>query len=191
MKRSSSKWLSIRSVSSAVVFFGGAALLLMMRHIATRPISDHPTLIAIGHEYQNEGVMSESDYQRLREMEKVVGQRGHMTDAEFDWLQGLMQRPLQKKPYASALAHARPMAIMLDAKLSPGQQAKLFNIALPLLRSHDPDADDLDKIFGCNAMIKLRNKRAVPYILPLLNDDRPKVLAKAKKALSVLGYKTL
>lgn len=143
----------------------------------------------IAKNYEYSGVMSHDDYVKLRFLEDKVQRFSSLEDQDVDWLLSLRRAPLKQKPYAASLARTRPMGALLDAKLTPSQKEKVFQAALPMLSSTDKYNDDSDKIWGCNAMKTLRDKRAVPQLLPLLGDPRALVRERATRALNAINGK--
>ena len=138
--------------------------------------------------YEDAGVVSKADYIKIDEIGARVKVGHSISDADFDWLLELFYKPpFKDEPWAAPNKHVWTLAPMLDAKLTPAQKEKLYKAALSLLSSTDKTADHLDKVYGCNAMKKLRDKRAVSAILPLLSDPRPIVKQRAQQALDAIN----
>jgi HEAT repeat protein len=150
--------------------------------------SDNP--VAREHDAENfakMGIMSKNDYLRLAQLQDKANAQGRLSDQEIAWAAALMKAPSQAPP----LAHLPILALFASLKqITPKQEETIFQATLPSLASNDMGKDDLymEANAALDLMEKLKDHRAIPYLLPLLKNPNAKVRAKAKRVLAELGY---
>ena len=95
------------------------------------------TAAAAGANMQKNGIMSQSDYVRIRELEHSVTQTHTISDADLTWTLNLLRtsgNPIPRARAMTALFEIRPM--------SPAQKAAILPAITPYLSS----ADKLDRL---------------------------------------------
>ena len=149
---------------------------------------EHDEMVKTAIVFERVGVASKKDYIKLRGFRTQVKATHSLSDADFAWLVELFNKPtLTDTQFVAGNKRMWALGPMLDANLSSVQKEQLYKLAYPMLSSMDKNSDDSDKVYGCNAMRKLKDKRAILAILPLLNDPRPIVKKRAQQALDAIN----
>jgi hypothetical protein len=181
--------LIIANLIAVVIYSAGHRRSLNADDATTERVAVSMAKPAPGFPY---GIMSESDYEELHRIGLEAHSPQPFPDSDFNFLMAVFTQspPHQHDNYN--IADVNVMAILLDkANLTPSQRSRIFDVALPLLSQEDyPGAGNLGNIKGyaCHVLGDLRDKRAVPYILPLLKDNRSYVRFNALRALRLMGY---
>ncbi len=68
------------------------------------------------------------------------------------------------------------------------QKAEVLQLASNMIRNPGGSNGSTDKILALKMLIALKDPRAIPLILPLMDDKRPNVQQAVKKALKASGY---
>jgi hypothetical protein len=162
-------------VALGVLLLGG--LIVFGVHRQGERAQHRQEIETIGAEWQKTGRMSQADYVQLREITDSV--RGATaTDEQAGWL------ATQLHNATSSVARARILgAIQSIHEFSPRQRDMFFTATLPLLQSDSA----LDRMYGASAQKALRDPRAIPYLVRLLDDPDEKVKKVARRSLNALG----
>ncbi len=118
---------------------------------------------------------------------------GGMSDSDLNWLLDSL-----KKNNGAGLSQGLARSTILDPLeqlkiIPPAQEEKIYQAVIPML-GNDPAYNNVhDKIRASAVMRVLKDNRAIPYLLPLLNapdttDGQLRVHAQA--ALDAIGYKS-
>lgn len=80
-------------------------------------------------------------------------------------------------------------SLIWDAKNpTPAQREWAFHYAVALLETKDAAPNYLDKVSATALVYVLKEKRAIPYLLPLLQHPDSKIRGRAQGVLASLGY---
>lgn len=113
-----------------------------------------------------------------------------ITDEDLSWLlAGLKANSLPGD--RKELARVRlldPLHPLIN--IPPAQREKIFEAVLPMLGADPAFADPLDKSQASNIMRLLNDKRAVPYLMPLLTYPNEQVREHAQDALDAINKRT-
>jgi len=83
------------------------------------------------------------------------------------------------------------LIILTDKKrLNAQQREKVCDSMVMVLRTKDNSEYNLVSLYALREVRSLRDQRFIPYVLPYLSSDNPKVRAAARKTLDRLGYKS-
>lgn len=170
------------SVSFVVALIAALGVRSYLQH---RAYQDQMRKVAAS--MQQIGIVSQDEYIRVRTLRSSMLAGQKLSDEDFDWCLVMLN---QTKPYS--VANALKNAMMIDILLSlpknngvtPERKERLYKAVAPLLRSNQ----QLDRLSAMNLMRDLKETRAVPDILPLLNDPDPRMRPIARKALDKMGY---
>jgi len=87
----------------------------------------------IGAEMQQAGVMSQTDYVRVRNLQHKTSQTHTISDEDFQWTLSLLATT------RSSLARARAMTVLSDIHpMSSAQKDKVTSAIAPYINSSDP-----------------------------------------------------
>ena len=75
-------------------------------------------------------------------------------------------------------------------RLNAQQREKVCDVIIMVLKTKDESEFGLVSRGALQAVRALRDQRFIPYVLPYLSSDNPKVRAAARKTLDGLGYKS-
>ena len=129
------------------------------------------------------GVMNSQDFLKWEDITNNVVKTGIISNDDLNWMLTLMQKP-QSPTNDPQLVHGDVLGTLTHLKQIPeAQKEKIYNAALPLLSSDKK----MDKMYAAKILRKLNDKKAVPYIKPLLSDPDPDVQQQARRVLKDLG----
>lgn len=135
----------------------------------------------IGNSWEKLGWMTETNYVELRRIEDVSS-KNRITNVDIKW----MLKNLKKRP--NEIVSARILGILQGVpNLTITQKDEIFVDTIPLLK----DNSSLVRIYAATIQQTVNDHRAVPYLLPLLDDPDRKVKATAKSILKNFGYDNL
>lgn len=181
--------IRILLIINVVVLLGYFTKLLVAKH--NNSILQKQLLLSVAHGEEASGVMTQQNYLRLTNISQNIEKTGRISDRELDWCIALMQSPMRQTGYNAPLLRVKVVYPLLQLKyLSSEQKEKLYQAIVPMFNTTNDTQKGLDRLYATAMVAKLEDKRAIPYLLPLLNDPRPKVRQKAQKALNALGYKS-
>lgn len=135
-----------------------------------------------GADIQKAGILSTSDYQRLTVIEKKVVDGDTITDSEVDWLLSLTNRPgteyqkNQRMLYVViALANPKPHSF-------PASRSEAIFQFATQAASHNGSPTGISYL-GCQLLGKLKDKRGLAYLKPLLASNNISVQHAARRAI--------
>lgn len=145
-----------------------------------------PRKQAVAMSYQKYGVMSEDTYYRIEDLNQQVAKSGKISDNDVNWLTSL----LSQKSKFPGLVESKVFAVFLSlTSLPPEQENAIYTATIPIVQKPDPaDPDNLGKRFAVTMLGKLRDKRGIPDLVPLLQSPDPAIRQRAAKALASMGY---
>ena len=135
------------------------------------------------------GLMSARDWRRLCDLAIAIQATGSISDADLDWIITLARSPLVSTTDNILASHNLALGysgVSSLQHLTPLQADKLFEVALDYFSM--PEEEPFAIINGCKTMMWLRDKRAIPILIPLLKDSRPTVRYRANEALTSLDH---
>jgi hypothetical protein len=138
----------------------------------------------VGKGIEKENIMSKQEYVSIQEKIEASIKSGTISDTDLDWAIALMHnRP-------NRFAHSIVMNLFLKLKQIPStQRDRIYNATIECLNSKDKDDKyKLNQLYASNVLKSLKDKRAIPQLLPLLSDPQPKVKLRAQEALLAMGY---
>jgi hypothetical protein len=114
-----------------------AVLVVVSPVVATVVYVHHSHLEAerlqIGADWQEQGLMSQQNYVRLRLVADGIRRTGSISDADLEWLLSLVDQS------PSPIVHARVLGVFTILKAIPKNQKKQIRESIaPLLKSTDP-----------------------------------------------------
>ena len=129
------------------------------------------------------GIMNAQDFVKWEDITANVVKSGIISNDDLNWMLALMQKP-QSPTNDPQLVHGDVLGTLTHLKQIPeAQKEKIYNAALPLLSSDKK----MDKMYAAKILRKLNDKKAIPYIKPLLSDPDPDVQQQARRVLKDLG----
>lgn len=129
---------------------------------------------------------------------KSVDEGRTLTDDQFSLLMAQATKPNSKG--ISTLSQMTSLAILefmhykMKEPLPASQQAMFSDRLVSLLQVPDPTDNsvftltEMHKLEACHLLALYNVREAIPQIVPLLDDPKPKVRLDAKRALKQLGY---
>ena len=142
--------------------------------------------------FEHNGVMSRSDYAKICSLYTQLSQGKSFSDVDISWLVALTTRPPLSGtlPAASAIRHDAGLELLeADIKMGRATSAekdKIFNVAVSLLTSKEETG--IDVMSATNVLRTLNDKRAIPFLVPLLNSPNPNVRDTVGNSLKAMGY---
>ena len=142
----------------------------------------------IGQGWQNTKVMSQEDFVRTTSLRSTTESTHKISDADLDYLIGLLGQTSEWP----GLRNPQILYAFTDLQDIPStQEEKIYNAVVPLLKAKEYDRDlGNSRNTAVIVLQVLNDKRAVPHILPLLQDKYPYVVVSAKKTLAQLKYQS-
>lgn len=129
------------------------------------------------------GVINAQDFVKWEFITDGVVKTGAISDNDLDWMLSIMHNP-QTATNDPQIVHGDVLGTLMHLKqMTEEQRNKIYVAALPLLSS----GKKLDKLYAARMMRKLGDKRAIPYLEPLLKDPDPDVQRLAHRALKDLS----
>lgn len=141
----------------------------------------------IGAGMQRSGEVSQNEYIRVRTLRSSMLAGQNLSDEDFDWCLSILS---QTRPHSVVNSNKNAMMIGILLRLpenndvTPERKERLYTAVAPLLRSKE----QLDRAYALNLLGALKERRAIPDILPLLNDPKPGLRTLAREALDKMGY---
>lgn len=180
-------WCLVALNILAVAIYGANRFLIHQKRAAAQKAGDTATATA----EEAAGITSKQDYLQRLQIYDTSQKTGNIADNELNWCLGLMNKgPIKNHKGAKAELNVEIVATLVYVKrFTPSQKEKIYQATLPMFTNTDETGDGLEKIYACRMMKKMKDKRAVPYLLPLLNDPRPDICLMAQRTLTSLGYK--
>lgn len=130
------------------------------------------------------GEMTRQEFLRQIALETLVQKTGQISDADLDWVLHMAQTPGIGDTKMTPTRHLNALLTLKHLRtLMPGQKEKIYLVAVPYLTS----ADKSEKIGAMAAIQAIKDKRTVPAVAKLLNDQDPLVREMAQKTLTVLN----
>lgn len=143
----------------------------------------------IGAGMQQSGEVSQHEYLRVHTLRSSTSAGQKLSDEDFNWCLSILK---QTRPHSVVNSNKNAMMIGILRRLpenndvTPERKERLYKAVAPLLRSKE----QLDRASALNLMAALKERRAIPDILRLLNDPRPGIRTLARKRLNEMGYAT-
>jgi hypothetical protein len=135
------------------------------------------------------GIISKEDYLILAGYMRA--KPGPMSDEELNWLIELLNSTRLAKMPNRYFAQSKILSVFgLNTQPTPAQKERIYQATIPFLTLDEPK-DRQYALLKHDAMIELqqlKDARAIPLIVPLLNDSRLSVRNKAQDTLRALGY---
>jgi len=127
------------------------------------------------------GEMTKQEALNLDRIDFIAEHHGLITEADLDWALDLLKTPIESSnPYAPALRRSRVTIVLKNVKnLTPAQKDRVYRAVSGLLASSNKS----DKIGGIAVMKNIKDKRAVPGLTHLLDDNDPTVRSFAKRTI--------
>ena len=139
--------------------------------------------ISLSNKVASSGVMNAQDFVKWEYLTDNVVKTGTISDGDLGWMLQIMRNP-QTATNDPQLVHGNVLGTLTHLKRIPkSQEEKIYTAALPLLSS----AKKLDKLYSEKILAKLQDKRAIPYLKPLLKDPDPDVQLQTRRALKKLS----
>jgi hypothetical protein len=92
--------------------------------------------------------MSQSDYERVRQIEAKVEETGTIGDDDLSWMLAVMQGS------ANSIMHARVMGVFVKLKsVTPSQKSEIVRVVTPLQSS----SDRLDTKYASDVLKKMQS----------------------------------
>lgn len=172
----------LASILAAFLLIFLASLLLRSHHSATPHIASlDETAAAVA---QN-GEMSKQDYLNFERIEVSAERRGLITEEDLDWILNLLRTSTKSdNPDAPELRRLDVAIILRNVKnLTPAQEDRVYHAVSVLLASSNKS----DKIGAIAVMKNIKDRRALPTLTHLLEDNDPTVQSLARKAIQAIN----
>jgi hypothetical protein len=133
-------------------------------------------------------IMSANDYVRLSDLGDKVKQSHSISNGDLDWSLSL----LNSRSDAPSIVHAKVFAVYLLLQNIPDvQERQIFDATENVIKhlpANDANSRYLDQKYCCAVFGILKDKRATPDVLPLINSENNHVRSQAHKTLKLMGY---
>lgn len=134
-------------------------------------------IFQIGKRWEGMGLMSQAEYVELRSIEETAKGR-RMSERDMNWMLGCMRK------HPGPVVEARVAGILQAvAHFTPRQRDRVFEESQFLLGREGA----VQRLYGATLQGALADPRAIPQLLPLLDDPDRRVRAAARSALRKLG----
>lgn len=145
----------------------------------------------MAHHQEAEGILPATEHMHIFAIRDKVTASHSISDEDLNWvLDKLKTNSAPGKLQALARADLlEPISGLEGASVPSSQKDRIFKAVVPML-SNDPSFDELDKTRASNVMRSINDKRAIPYLVPLLSNSDEQVREHAQHALAVIGYKS-
>lgn len=146
----------------------------------------------MAHHQEAEGILPATEQMHIFAIRDKVTASHSISDEDLNWvLDKLKANSAPGKLQALARADLlEPISALEGASVPASQKDRIFKAVVPML-SKDPPFDGLlDKTRASNVMRSINDKRAIPYLVPLLSSPDEQVREHAQHALTVIGYKS-
>lgn len=135
--------------------------------------------ILLSNKVVDSGVMNAQDFVKWEYITDDVVKTGEISDSNLDWVLHIMHNP-QTATNDPQLVHGNVLGTLTHLKHIPkSQEEKIYTAALPLLSSDKK----LDKLYSAKTLAKLQDKRAIPYLKPLLKDPDSDIQLQTRRVL--------
>lgn len=147
----------------------------------------------IAHQDERMGIMRVSDKLKIDEIVAEVQKTGSISDGDLNWTLAMLGKN-NSSGQPQEIARASILAPLEALKSIPSSQKdRIYQAAVPMLGNNPAYNNELDKIRASAVMGTLRDKRAIPYLVPLLDakeiDQNGQLNLHAQAALEAIGYK--
>lgn len=123
------------------------------------------------------GVTTQAVSLKLHQLTLRAQREGVLPDGDVDWVIGLLTTRDTRQP---ELLHYDALDTLRGIpRVSPAQADSIHNAVVPLLSSRLP----LDRNGAVEVLGALKDKKAIPKILPLLHDPDPNIREHTREAL--------
>lgn len=130
---------------------------------------------------EKQGVMRASDSLRVGNIDI---HHASISDSDLDFLMNLKDHPLvPTKHNARVLLSDVLGCLAFVTSYTPAQSSRVFNTAVPLLKSNYSGA----RAGAADVLDNLGDTRAIPALRPLLHDPDPGVVDRAREAIADLS----
>ncbi len=138
----------------------------------------------LGNKLQEQGIETQSDYIRFKQIETQIKQTKSISDSDLEWMLALMKKP---STHPEIVVPDVLAVIDLLKIMTPSQKQSIFDAAVPLLTSNSStDTYHFIPQTAANVLGHLGDAKAIPYLQPLLNNPDPDVRERARHALDKL-----
>lgn len=182
-----------RHLNSPAVRIVAALALAIIATVGVRSYLQHQAEMSrvrkVALDQEKVGLMSQVEYFRWRNINSGVLAKNNLSDEDFDWCLMMMSQT-KPHPVANAVKNARIvngifMKMVANEDVTPERKEQLYKAVTPLLRG----SRKLERLVALNLLGALKERRAIPNILPLLNDPDPSLRPVARKTLDEMGYR--
>lgn len=138
-----------------------------------------------GTKYQSTGVMSKSEHQRIMDIEQRLTPNGKLSEGEVDWLLSIGRRDgteQQKAPRMQWVILA--LGSGNHDTIPASRRNAVFDFATQTIRYSGNNASAVRH--ACYILAQLGDKRAIPYLTPLLSSDNGDVSRAARQVIHAL-----
>ena len=140
------------------------------------------------------GIMLASNDLKIDRIVATVQRTGGIPETDLTWLLDFLNKnngPGQKQEIAR-VSILSPLEELKN--IPPSQKERIYQSVIPLLGDDASYNDELDKIRASTVMGVLRDKRAIPYLVPLLSADSAnhsgQLHLHVQRALHAIGYQS-
>lgn len=139
--------------------------------------------IQLSNKLADSGVMNAQDFVKWEYITDAVVKTGKISESDLDWMLHIMHNP-QTATNDPQLVHGNVLGTLTHLRYIPkSQEEKIYAVAPPLLSSDKK----LDKLYSAKILASLHDKRAIPYLKPLLRDPDPDVQLQTRRVLKKLN----
>jgi len=139
-----------------------------------------------GTQYQRAGIMSKSEHQRIADIQARIMPNGKLSESEVDWLLSLGQRSGTEQQKAQRMQWvALTFASGNHDTVPASRRDVVFNFATQATKFTGDNVSTVRQ--GCLIFRELGDKRAVPYLEPLLPSNNSDVARAARQTLHALS----
>ncbi|HEY3782095.1 MAG TPA: hypothetical protein VGL56_13505 [Fimbriimonadaceae bacterium] len=139
---------------------------------------------ANGAQLEKQHVMPKTEYVQMRQIAIQTDDTGTISDKDIDYLSGIL-RTTDKSSTAPGFIHLCAVAdFTVIRTFGTGQKQKIMDVVTPLFSSKVP----LDQRAAVAVAEALKDKWAIPYVLPLVNSPNQVLSKHAQAYLQLVGY---
>ncbi len=138
-------------------------------------------------------IIAAKDELKIEGIISKIQKTGGVSDSDLGWLLDSLKKN-NGAGQSQEIARVTILNPLEQLKTIPSlQEEQIYQAVIPMLGSDPAYNDTLDKIRASAVMRVLKDRRAIPYLLPLLNapdttDGQLRIHAQA--ALDAIGYKS-
>lgn len=135
--------------------------------------------------------MTRDEYFHLQEIDRKVRAAGKMDEADLDWCLQLMNTNGAAESPLGTYVRIHVIDVLRERiTYTQPQKDKLFHQVVEKVYALKGPSAIHDKIQTAKLLYITQDKRAVPYLLPLLNEKQnPYAVKFAREALNSMGYR--